>query len=168
MSGAGGMGSWNSVGTSSPLNFIARNTDGSSIVGPATGTVTITFSVSISAMDTSGPDGFYRFEREGSLGLSTTYVDIGVGPTAGGVVVTDHATGVVLASDPNFNDLVSGGGGGDPGDLSFSWSGNFPISQVLSISYGSDLQTNPNGTFNGETASYTADFDWSFSVTANP
>lgn len=145
------------------MNWVVQNTDGT----PATGTMTVTFSVSISGYDASGPNGTQRFDRSADLAIETNYFNIGISAEGPGVSVTDPSGTTIYKSDTTFESTVNPPVGG--GTAAFEWTQTFPIqSSELNVKYLSRLVSGPDGTFYNETAGATPNFGWKLSFTVNP
>jgi hypothetical protein len=166
-----GNGETTSTSSSAPFVMNVKNTDGT----PATGTITVTFDISVSADDASGDNGVARFHRDAQLDIDSTYVHIVVEPNRGnGVrVLVPGTLNTVLAEDPNFS---SGAAmeGNPSATLSYHYTATFPAAASVSVNYSSSLGSYVEGTFGGsqqfpqsEQASKISDFSWDFTMTAN-
>lgn len=150
-----GDGQQSSLRSTSPINLLIANPDGS----PTSGTVHVTFDAAMSAPDASGVDGTPRFTQVAEINLSSPYFDIVANQDDNSVEAVDHNTGAVLASGSLSN---------------FTYTGVYPItSGNIPVSYASILYSGPEGTFGGtpgapagEHASHIASFTWDFTMTA--
>lgn len=159
LNGAGSMSSLVSP-SNGTFQMNSLNPDGSS----PSGTVTVTFDVSVSPPDTSGPNGSSRFPTNGYVKVWTNYVniDVGIGEGGSNASVTLPGSQTILKSDPGFSSA---------GNVSFAYTGTFPVQSILNLNYGSSLQTSINGSFgaygSAEHAQRSTSFSWNFSIVAN-
>ena len=157
-----------------PMHYNLTESDGSAITS---GSVTVTFTVTLSSMAPRGADGL-QFDREADLVLSTTFLTatVFVGGDGGG-----HSGGAdgLSISDSNGDTYSDTTFGEDPSTSStHTFTAIIPITSNAKVSadYDSyyrtfpsgDLDTTPTGSGTGETDPNVSSFSWSFSMVANP
>ena len=157
-----------------PLNYNLTESDGSAITS---GSVTVTFTVTLSSMAPRAADGL-QFAREADLVLSTTFLTatVFVGGDSGGHSGGADGLSISASNGATYSD---GSFGNDPSTSdTHTFTTIIPITSNAKVAVDYDsyyrtyptgyLDTTPTGSGTNETDPNVSSFSWSYSMVANP